>query len=146
MFAIVIILQSCQLPRFKALWPETRHPTTSTCPPSSPSLTAAAMPLGKPHCSVYRIVSPTFYPRESPPRPSKPQRLSSVVAHFACRQYLTAAKQNAGCVPFVTEDVARFVLMIMEELLFAAPILALLFTSSRGGSCRFKCFLWNASA
>ena len=123
------IIQLCQFPGFKALWPGIRCFTSSRCQACFQSLTAAAMPFGKPHCSVFLIASPTFYPRESPQRPSKPQRLSSVVAHFACRQYLTAAKQNAGCAPFAIEDAAVFVLKLTAKLLFAVPILALLCTN-----------------
>ena len=123
------IIQLCQFPGFKALWPGIRCFTSSRCQACFQSLTAAAMPFGKPHCSVFLIASPTFYPRESRPLLNRPPLQNVVAAHFACRPFSTAAKQSAGCAPFAIEDAAVFVLKLTAKLLFAVPILALLCTN-----------------
>jgi hypothetical protein len=119
------IIQLCQFPGFKALWPGIRCFTNSRCQACFQSLTAAAMPFGKPHCSVFLIALPTFYPRESRPLLNRPPLQNGVVAHFACRPFSTAVKQSAGCAPFAIEDAAGFVLKLTAKLLFAVPILAL---------------------
>ena len=123
------IIQLCQFPGFKALWPGIRCFTSSRCQACFPSLTAAVMPFGKPHCSVFLTVSPTFYPQESLPLLNRPLLQNGVVAHFACRPFSTAAKQSAGCAPFAIEDAAVFVLKLTAKLLFAVPIPALPFTN-----------------
>jgi hypothetical protein len=107
------------------LWPEISHHINIICLPYYQSSTADAMPFGKPLCNAFLTVSPTFCPPESPPLPSKPLLLSSVVALSACKQYSTAARWNPGHAPYAVGGAAKFALKLIQALLFAAPTLAL---------------------